>query len=270
MRVSSGNASYTSTEPYRLTVYITDTTGAPGFSSPYLALGNPSNAAAVIDSTKNYLMEKPQYALSYNSSTGRPNWVSWHLNSSWLGDVPRQDNFRVDDSLPSVWYHVNENDFSGSGYDRGHLCPSGDRTATEADNSETFLMTNMIPQAPDNNQGPWANLENYCRDLAAEGKELFIISGGYGSNGTVAARHVSVPARSWKVIVVMNEPGISDITTTTRVIAIDMPNVNGIRNDDWKNYRVSVDQIEAATGYNFLSNVPVSIQAVIESVIDNQ
>ncbi|MBL7961671.1 DNA/RNA non-specific endonuclease [bacterium] len=268
--ISSGNASYTSTEPYRLTVYITDTSGPPGFSNPHLALGNPSNAAAVTDSTKNYLMEKSQYALSYNSSTGRPNWVSWQLNSSWLADVPRLDNFRVDDSLPSAWYHVNETDFSGSGYDRGHLCPSGDRTATETDNSETFLMTNMIPQAPDNNQGPWANLESYCRDRVHEGKELFIISGGYGSNGTIAAGHVSVPARTWKVIVVMNEPGISDITTATRVIGIDMPNVNGIRNDDWKNYRVAIDQIEAATGYDFLSNVSLSIQAAIESTVDNQ
>ncbi|MBL7995359.1 DNA/RNA non-specific endonuclease [bacterium] len=270
IRVSSGSASFTSTEPYRLTIHITDTSGAPGFSSPHLALGNPSNAASVIDSTRNYLMEKSQYALSYNSAAGRPNWVSWHLNSSWLGEIPRQDDFRVDVSLPDAWYRVNENDFSGSGYDRGHSCPSGDRTVTRTDNSETFLMSNMIAQAPDNNQGPWADLENYCRDLVIEGKELFVISGGYGANGIVAAGHVSVPARTWKVIVVMNHPGISNISTATRLIGIDMPNVNGIRNDDWKNYRVSVDQIEAATGYDFLSNVSVSIQAVIESAVDNQ
>lgn len=267
IKIVSGNSSFTSTDRYRLTIQVTDTSG---FTSVHLAPGNPSHAAHVFDSTKNYLMEKPQYALSYNSSSGRPNWVAWQLNSAWLGDIPRQEDFRVDASLPAAWYHVNENDFSGSGYDRGHMCPSGDRTATETDNSETFLMTNMIAQAPDNNQGPWANLENYCRDLVTAGKELFVISGGYGSNGTIAGGFVSIPARTWKVVVVLNKPGISDVSTSTRVIGVDMPNVDDIRNHDWKTYRVSVDQIEAATGYDFMSNVSVSIQAVIESAVDNQ
>lgn len=272
IRINSKVGSFSAVERYRVTVYVTDTAGTSGYSSPHLVLGNPSNAAAIPDSTKNFLMEKSQYALSYNRSMGRPNWVSWQLNSAWLGNVPRQDDFRADASLPPNWYQVTDNDFSGSGYDRGHMCPSGDRTATESDNSETFLMTNMIAQAPDNNQGPWANFESYCRDLAAEGNELFITSGGYGVNDVIATGHVSVPARTWKIVVVLNESGIglAGVTSSTRVIAVDMPNSDGIRNANWKNYRVSVDAVESVTGYDFMSNVPVPIQTTIESVVDNQ
>jgi endonuclease G len=271
LKIISRDGSFASTKPYRLTAYHTDTSGVPGFSSPHLVLGNPSKAAATVDSAKNYLIEKPQYSLSYNSFSGRPNWVSWHLNSAWLGTVTRQEDFRTDTELPATWYHVTNTDFSGTGYDRGHMCPSGDRTATESDNSETFLMTNMIAQAPDNNQGPWAALENYCRELVSEGSELFIISGDYGSSGTIAGGHVSVPSRVWKVIVALDyrDSGLSGVSTNSRVIAVDMPNSNNV-GSNWKNYRVPVDQIEASTGYDLLSNIPPSIQSVIESSVDDK
>ncbi len=272
VRIASGDGTFSSGLPYRMTAYAADSSGGPGFNNPHLALGNPSKAVSSYDSTGNFLIARPQYALSFNSSAGRPNWVSWHLNAAWLGPVSRQEDFRSDDELPPSWYRVTENDFSGTGYDRGHMCPSGDRTATETDNSETFLMTNMVAQAPDNNQGPWADLENYCRELVANGAELFIVSGCYGINGTIAGGHISVPSRIWKVIVVLDQPesGISGVTSSTRVIAVDMPNANGIRSNNWKNYRITVDDIEAATGLDILSGVSPSVQSVIESGIDDQ
>jgi len=78
---------------------------------------------------------------------------------------------------------------------------SGDRTASFDSNSNTFAMTNIIPQAPDNNQGPWAGLESYCRDLVRQGNEVYVICGGYGSKGTIAGGKVNVPDRTWKVVV---------------------------------------------------------------------
>ncbi|MEH1972605.1 MAG: DNA/RNA non-specific endonuclease [Nostoc sp.] len=172
-------------------------------SSVHLTLGNPSNAITSVSYPNNYLLVKPQYALSYSRDRGTPNWVSWQLNSSWLGSAPRQDNFRADTTLPTGWYQVGGSDYSGSGFDRGHMTPSADRTRTVTDNSATFLMTNMVPQSPDNNQGPWASLENYLRSLVTGGKELYIISGiygmgGTGSNGikyTIANGNVQVPNR---------------------------------------------------------------------------
>lgn len=256
---------------YAVTPTPTPTPPPPTSSNVHLTMGNPSNAATDINQPFNYLMEKSTYALSYHRDNRRPNWVSWHLDTSWLGTTPRQDDFRADTTLPAGWYRVTATDYSGSGYDRGHMCPSGDRTKTVADNSSTFLMTNMIPQAPDNNQQTWASLESYCRTLAGQGNELYIISGGWGTSGVIGSGVVALPTRTWKVIMVL-PAGIDDVsrvTTSTRLIAVDLPNQNGI-STDWRTFRVSVDQIESMTGYDFFSNVPTSIQSVIESIIDTQ
>src|SRR5215510_7666891 len=113
---------------------------SPPPTSEHLTMGNPSNAVTNVNQPNNYLMEKPQYSMSYSRDNGGPNWVSWHLDSSWLGSTPRQDDFREDPTLPVGWYRVQATDFSGSGFDRGHMCPSADRTITVAANSATFLM----------------------------------------------------------------------------------------------------------------------------------
>jgi endonuclease G len=250
---------------------------AQSSTSVHLSLGNPTFAST--SSLNNYLLNKSQYAVSYNCSRGRANWVSWQLNSSWLGSAARQDDFRPDTTLPSGCYRVTTSDFTGSGFDRGHLAPSADRTNTVASNSSTFLMTNMIAQSPDNNQGVWARLEDYSRSLVAEGKGLFIIAGGNGTGGTgsagykttIASGKVQVPNSTWKIIVVLNSgtAGLSSVSTSTRVIAVNIPNTQGVRNADWRSYRVSVDSLESLTGYDFLSLVPTSTQSVIESRVDN-
>jgi endonuclease G len=82
-----------------------------------------------------------------------------------------------------------------------------------------------------------------------------------------------VPSQTWKVVIVIPAAAGDDVarvTNSTRTIAVIMPNTQGIRTVDWKTYRVSVDQVEALTGFDFFSNVPVGTQAVIESVVDNQ
>lgn len=239
--------------------------------SEHLTMGNPSNAITNVSQPNNYLMEKPQYSMSYSRDNGGPNWVSWHLDNSWLGSTPRQDDFRADTTLPAGWYRVTGSDFSGSGFDRGHMCPSADRTNSVASNSATFLMTNMIPQLPANNQGVWANLETYSRTLVSQGNELYIISGGHGLQFFIANGRVAVPAQTWKVIIVLpvGTNDVSRVTTSTRTIAVVMPNSGTIGND-WRAYRVSVDQVEAITGFDFFSNVSTGIQAVIEGQVDNQ
>jgi endonuclease G len=243
----------------------------------HLIMGNPSNAVTDIAQENNYLMSKPQYALSYNRSRAIPNWVSWHLDPLWLGTAPRQDDFREDPTLPAGWFRVQDSSYSGSGFDRGHHCPSADRTNTIPDNSATFLMTNMMPQAPNNNQGPWAQLEDYSRTLVDQGNELYIImggagQGGVGSNGaasTIAGGQVVVPAYTWKVIIVLPQ-GVNDVdrvVRTTRTIAVIMPNVQGL-NTDWRSWRTSVLKVERLTGYKFFSNVRPQIQRIIKQKID--
>ena len=172
IRKVSGGSNRINIDDFRVTDYINTTATRDN----NMALGNPSNAVSSTSYPNNYLMTKTQYTLSYSNSKKTANWVSWHLSSSWLGSTPRQDDFRADNTLPSSWVKVAGTDYSGSGFDRGHMCPSADRTGSVTDNSATFLMTNMVPQAPNNNQVTWANLENYCRTLVNQGNELYIIS----------------------------------------------------------------------------------------------
>lgn len=246
-------------------------TRAQSSVSQHLTMGNPSGATASTSNPSNYLIVRAQYALSYSRYDGIPNWVSWHLGKSDQGSSGR-GAFQPDTSLPSGWYRVTTNDYTGSGYDRGHNCPSGDRTSTTTDNAAVFLMSNIMPQAADNNQGPWEQLESYCRDLLSQGRELYIVSGVSGKLGTIAGGKVTIPATTWKVVVVLPEGSndLSRVTSTTRVICVSMPNRNGIFNNDWRQYRISVRQLEKTTGYNFLSLVPTAIQNVIENRVDSQ
>ncbi len=242
-----------------------------------MLMGNPSNATLNVATPDNYLVQKHQYTLSYNSSKGIPNWVSWHLSSAWKGVEPRCDCFATDYSLPTSFFRAASYDYTGTGFDRGHMCPSEDRDLNTADNTATFLMSNIIPQAPKVNQQPWNALEIYCDTLMKRGNELYIISGGYGNGGTgslgsantIANGHIVVPSNCWKIIVIIpaGKDDVSRVTTATRVIAVDMPNTESIVNQ-WGNYRVSVDAIEAATGYNFLSSLTTTLQSSLESTVD--
>jgi len=257
---------------------ITDYSSPTATRDNNIALGNPSGATTSTSYPDNYLLSKTQYTMSYNNSKKTCNWVSWNLSSAWLGSTPRQDDFRADYTLPSSWVKVGGTDYSGSGFDRGHMCPSADRTGSVTDNSATFLMTNMIPQAPNNNQITWAALENYCRTLVNQGNELYIISGPWGQGGTgslgykttISTKIITVPSYTWKVIVVLpvGSSDVTRITSSTRVIAVWMPNTQTVNSQTWGYYRTTVDYIESKTGYNFISNVSSTIQAAIESKVD--
>jgi endonuclease G len=254
-----------------------DATPAVDTNNDNMLLGNPSGAVASLNSPTNYLLIKPQYAVGYNRDQGKPIWVSWHLDATDMGSTPRQDDFRADASLPSGWYQVKNTDYSGYGFDRGHNCPSADRTATVTDNSATFLMSNMMPQAPQNNQQTWGNLEDYCRKLVGQGNELYIVCGSYGRGGTgsmgyqttIAGGKIIVPSNCWKVVVVLptGHNDVSRVTSSTRIIAVNTPNDNSL-NSAWGGYRTTVDAIEAASGLDILSALPLSVQNVVEARTD--
>jgi DNA/RNA endonuclease G (NUC1) len=256
---------------------------AAGNPPPYtpdvhLTMGNPSNAAADINQPNNYLMMKPTYALSYNRDKGTPNWVSWQLDNLWTdGSITRVDTFRPDPAVPPDWYRVQATDFFTTGFDRGHMTPNADRDNPNLipNNQETFLMTNMVPQAHGNNAGPWEKFEIYLRTLLPD-NEIYIVAGpagvgGTGSNGfrtTVADGHVTVPQYTWKVALVLPKADGDDVarvTAATRTIAVIMPNADAISGDDWTKYLTTVDAVEGLTGLDFYSNVPDAIENSIEA-----
>lgn len=258
----------------------------PDTNYEHLTLGMPDESYAVTSKTYNYLIMKDEFALSYNSDRGIPNWVAWHLVPSWYSGNQEDSGFHNDPDLTGTGLSIiSTSDYTGPGFDRGHQCPNADRITNDpANNHETYVMTNIIPQAPSVNGGLWAQLEAYCRDLADAGNELYIYSGGYGNGGSgnnpgivywlnegIFNSAVAVPSHLWKVIVVLPD-GDDDLTrvdATTRVIAVIVPNTNASAGQPWGDYRVSVNDIEAATGYNFLYEVPHSVQVTLESQVDS-
>ena len=246
-----------------------------------LLMGNLSGAQASIVTPENYLIDQHYYTQSYSMTRGEPNWVSWHLDATnFTGAATRQDNFAAFTGLPSGWYQVQNNSYTGTGFDRGHNCPSGDRTSSADANSATFLMTNMIPQAPQNNQQTWEGLESYLRTQVLSGNEVYIIMGSYGSGGvgslsasvvtSINGGKVNVPSNVWKVAVILpaGNGDLGRVTAATRVIAVNTPNINSI-NTDWKQYIVTVRDIENATGYNLLSSLPQAVQDAVETKKDS-
>lgn len=251
----------------------------PPGPSVHLALGNPSGATNDLGQPDNYLLEKPQYALSYNNAAGTPNWVAWRLEYDDIGGAPRAQ-FYPDPDLPRFFQHVVPHDYTETGFDRGHLCPHGDRTGSPAAAAATFAMTNMIPQAPSLNRKAWADFEIYCRDLVRRHHDLLYIvagpqgRGGSGSRGwadTIADGKVTVPAKCWKVVAVVEggAGGTEETGVPTRLIAVVMPNVQAIGHG-WAKYRVSVDAVEELTGYHFFDRVSADVIGPLKAMVDNK
>lgn len=242
-----------------------------------MQLGNPSGAIADTNNHSHYLIQRAIEAMDYNDTLGQPNWASWDLTAGDAnGAVDRQDSFAVDTNLPTGFHPVGINDYSHSGYDRGHLCPSADRTDSTNDNDMTFLMSNMMPQTPDNNRNTWGNFEDYCRSLvqSTNNYELLIICGPSGFTGAKINTngYVSIPQYTWKIAVVV-PPGTNSatnrITATNRVIAIKIPNTNGV-SSVWQNFITSANQIQVDTGLTFFTALPPAVAAALRSKVDGQ
>ena len=278
--VSPGTAVIKATAPSgafgSVSVQIDAAQGTSAVYRNHLAFGTPTDA----DESNDLILTKPQYVLSYNASRGGPNWVSWNLNGTQFGAAPRCDCFSADPTLPSSVYRVVDFDYRNGGYDRGHMVQSESRTTTLTENSSTFLLTNILPQAAENNQGPWSQLENTLNDMVRTGgKEIYVIAGGIFAPTPPTLKNegkVAVPDYTWKIAVILQAgQGLADVRSAAdlQVIAVRMPNLvgvtgpasaTGIRNVPWETYKTSVDAIEAQTGYEFLSALPDEIENVVE------
>ncbi|MFM7774438.1 MAG: DNA/RNA non-specific endonuclease [Candidatus Kapaibacterium sp.] len=232
-------------------------------------MGTPTDA----DPRDDLLLRRRQYAVSYNPLTHNPNWVSYNLSAYWYGDVPRHKGmFQPDPLIPADSFRTVHRDYTNSGYDRGHLCRSEERTRTDDDNLTTFYMTNVIPQRHGLNAGPWLKLEDHCMKLCKErNKELFVVTGPvYDGESVMIGRGVRVPSACFKVVVVLPKGHArASVTSDTRVIAVIMPNTDEISREPWQSYLCTVGDIEQRTGYDFLSALPVSLQRVLESRRDS-
>lgn len=154
------------------------------------------------------------------------------------------------------------------------MCPSADRTDTEANNDQVFFMSNIIPQYSTNNQYTWANLENYTRTLLTT-SECLIVCGPYLFDGTRSVNNslVWVPQWTWKIVVVapLGAGSVTNrVTPSTRVIAIKVPNTTNTSYtyQDWPYYVTNAHQIEVDTGYKFFTTLDTNVAEVLRWRVD--
>jgi len=206
---------------------------------------------------------KKLYVVGYDNTLNSARWVAWNLSKDWYGDAPRfGGNFITDNIVDNPIKHT---DITNSGYDRGHLVRSEERTLTDAQNKATFYMTNVYPQTPNLNQKVWYSLELYCEKLCKEqNKELYVIAGGIFSSGKKYNNKVPIPDTCWKIVVILEKgQGLKDVNISTQVIAVKMPNIDTV-SGKYYDFLCTVDDIESSTTFNYLNKVENSIQDLIE------
>jgi endonuclease G len=208
---------------------------------------------------------------------GIPNWVIYNLNGTdQVSGADRCNCFTFDPELEAAGFakyttadYTGAGAFAGYGIDRGHLARSFDRTRGTLDNARSFYFSNIIPQAADNNQGPWAQHEIFLGDLArVQNKELWIHAGASGSIGTLKGEgRITIPEWVWKVSVIAPEgTTLADVEDyrDLEVVAVVMPNVPGINGVNWQtNYVVTADSVEKLSGYRFLTNLPANVRRAL-------
>jgi DNA/RNA endonuclease G (NUC1) len=241
-----------------------------------MQLGNPSGATADSNNHDHYLIQRPVEAMDYSDNLGEPIWVSWDLTTSDVGNITRSGSYFTDTNLPPGFYRVTDNDYNGVGninFNRGHMCPSVDRTDSRADNDMLFFMSNIIPQAAVNNQTVWGDFEGDCRNLAAAGNELLIICGpsGFGTN-RIPSGKAAIANYTWKIVAVVPlgaGTALSRITAATRVISLKIPNSNSV-SSSWSNYVTSANQIQVDTGLTFFTALSPAIASSLRGKVDGQ
>jgi endonuclease G, mitochondrial len=245
-------------------------------TNPNIRFGMPAPAKADAESSREaFLIPRPQYVLSYNAKTRTPNWACWRLRADDIGNAPRAP-FEPDPALPKgIIARVTPHDYDGSGFDRGHMCPAKDRSASPEDVRAVFYMTNIAPQSPASNQRGWERLEDYCRHLVKEGHVLYIACGPYGVGGTGKDgykefigrdRKINVPHDLWKVVLVLPRED-AEPHKNTRVISIIMPNDQTV-DYDWTRYRTSARKVEELTGNRFFRDVPDDVAEALRDSVD--
>lgn len=211
---------------------------------------------APISDNSEIVIRKSAFVVSYNPETKCPNWVAWHLTASHTdGPFPRLNNFFEENvSFP----HATLEDYRGSGWSRGHMCPAGDNKWSEQAMRESFSLLNICPQNASLNSGLWNSIEIDCRNWANKFGDIYIVCGPIYLNKehtVIGENKVLVPEAFFKVVLCLNE--------TPKAFGFIVRNTEGNSKRDL--YYNSIDQVERITGYDFFYELPDDVEDNVES-----
>ncbi|MCB0373497.1 MAG: DNA/RNA non-specific endonuclease [Muricauda sp.] len=213
------------------------------YSNPDGTGEDPVSMDFLPSSTTGEVVHHEYFSLSYNEPFEQAEWVAYELKKSHLTYDNRKRPYFIEDpklrTKSADWRN-----YRGSGYDRGHLCPAGDRRFSEYAYNETFYTSNISPQNKDFNAGVWNRLEQQVRRWCKKYGDLVVITGGVLEDGLweIGEEDVDVPRNFYKIVLQNNgrEP---------KVLAFLMPAEES--QEPLQNFLVSVDEIEAMTGIDF-------------------
>lgn len=208
-------------------------------------------------STTKQIVHHQGYSLSYNEKHEQAEWVAYELKKSHLSKTNyKRPYFEIDNAVKTG--AASWRNYKNSGYDRGHLCPAGDRRYTKEAHDETFLTSNISPQEHQFNSGIWNTLEQKIRYWANKYDGVFVVTGGVlkGKMKTIGTEQVSVPNQFYKVLIDNN-------SGKTKMIAFLMPHKNSKK--PLYEFVVSVDDVEAVTGIDFFPELDDAIEHKLEA-----
>ncbi|AXT51516.1 DNA/RNA non-specific endonuclease [Aquimarina sp. BL5] len=208
-------------------------------------------------STTGIVVSHDNYSLSYSEKHEQPEWVAYELKKEHLvKNEFKRPFFEVDNKVRSS--SADWRNYKNSGYDRGHLCPAGDRGFSYDAFEETFLTSNVSPQNHEFNAGVWNYLEQKVRYWASKYDGVYVITGGVLTDDlkTIGYEAVSVPKYFYKVILNKN-------SKNSKMIAFLIPHEDSDR--PLEDFVVTTDSIEKLTGIDFFQELPDTIENKLEA-----
>lgn len=208
-------------------------------------------------STTGQIVHHQNYSLSYNEPYEQAEWVAYELKKSHLISTNhKRPYFEIDKAVKTG--AASWRNYKNSGYDRGHLCPAGDRRFTKEAHDETFLTSNISPQEHQFNAGVWNRLEQKVRYWAKKNDGVFVVTGGILKKGlkTIGNENVAVPNQFYKVI-------LDNTNGKIKMLAFLMDS----KDSDLPLYKfvVSIDKVEALTGIDFFPELDDKIENRLEA-----
>ncbi|MDD2385757.1 MAG: DNA/RNA non-specific endonuclease [Bacteroidales bacterium] len=201
------------------------------------------------------------YCLVYSEDHEQAKWVAYVLKLEMLnGDAKRSNKFKEDPKIKTK--SANDNDYKGSGYDRGHLAPAGDMSFSEQAMQESFYYSNISPQEPSFNRGIWKKLESEVRSYVEYLNEIYIVTGPVLTEGLpeIGENGVAIPEEYYKAALFVSD-------TCVEAIAFIMPNKK-ISSESVYNYAISVNELEKKTKINFFHNLPFFVERSVEKRVN--
>ena len=198
------------------------------------------------------------FTLSYNTKTLIPNWVAYELTSSEVnGQFPRKGQFSQDLSFKGK--QAMREDYSNSGWDKGHMCPAADLKWSEKTMYESFYLTNICPQDHELNSTDWLTLEKLAREWAGKFDNIYIVCGPIiteNKYGTIGSNKVIVPDAFFKAFLTVKN-------NVFNTIAFIMPNES--THHRIQEYAVSVNDLEQIIGVDLFTNIDDRFEEMVES-----